>query len=834
MKKLSFFLVFLLLFTCNKDDDVSTESVSESVSENIVLITDDNSELKSTEEQLDAGTYVIQFTGELPDVVKGDIIIGDEGEGFLRKVTTVLVEGDVVSYKTEQATMEDVFINADISFNTDISETSKSGNNKSSNNNLITVNYKAEGVTLLDDGLTFDFSNTPITDNLKISKGSVSFNPNFYFDWSYSLGSLESFNFKTENTDLTIDCDLLLSESGSVSGSHKKTLVDYNKYITVFVSAIPVIISINTKLIAKLNQDLDAEFHVTSGFTNTNTLTLGATYKDNAWNSIYNLNSEFQSKPVVFGGSANLTSKLTIVPEVSVKFYGVIGPYFTPEMYLETNHAIAVPSLDWYANLIAGTNIGVGAKATILGKTLANYNKTYSSSETIMEAPSKIEIISGNEQIGTQGANLKDPIKVKVIDKAGFKVSNVPVYFNVTTGGGSVSETSIITDDEGFAEVTWVLGKDSENQEVSVNIKKPDGTTLGAPIVFKASSNAVFIELSGDLDFGNVALNTTVEKTLTITNSFDAPIEVNSIELPEAFTVDWISGTVQANSTQNIVISFTPTKLEDYNGVVTINNDVDEINNTINVSGVGVNAYTLAGDLNFGDVAVNSGVTRTLSITNNLQRVLNISLIDLPTGFFASWTGGDIGVNSTQEVIITFIPTEVKAYSGNAIVNSDSNQEDNNIGVSGNGVEYSIIGTWKVIEERGKPIVYNSEKIIFREDCPELISSKEFVSKKNIVFSSSTITYSENASYTSYHYYLLLNDCSYESFNTNTSTSTDENDSINECAYAGNRIIVDINGDELIAEDEGYFFEFVNSNIVKLSVSSAGVYDTDYYVLERL
>ena len=53
---------------------------------------------------------------------------------------------------------------------------------------------------------------------------------------------------------------------------------------------------------------------------------------------------------------------------------------------------------------------------------------------------------------------LSEPIVVRVYDAEGIGVEGVTVAFEVTGGGGSLSDSSDVTDPDGEASVRWTLG----------------------------------------------------------------------------------------------------------------------------------------------------------------------------------------------------------------------------------------------------------------------------------------------------------------------------------------------------------------------------------------
>jgi sugar lactone lactonase YvrE len=69
-----------------------------------------------------------------------------------------------------------------------------------------------------------------------------------------------------------------------------------------------------------------------------------------------------------------------------------------------------------------------------------------------------VEKMSGDNQVGETGRELPDPIVVRVYDEKGLGVEGATVAFEVAGGGGTLSESSVLTDSDGEASVRWTLG----------------------------------------------------------------------------------------------------------------------------------------------------------------------------------------------------------------------------------------------------------------------------------------------------------------------------------------------------------------------------------------
>ncbi len=495
MKKL-FALIFLLtVVSCSKDDSIDTSEKSPyhqnpEVAENVIVILDDNSNLLSSETDLFNGIYLIEFNNKAPNIKTNDIIVGDQDQGYLRKVISVNDNGNTLTLQTSQATLDDVFNNATIEFSTDISESSKMSNKKG---NTIQVNYLKNGITLKNDGLDYNFSNTVLYQEpnltFEITRGSARFDPDFSFKADYSIFSgLNFLDFKTQNASLNIDCDLALNITGGISlPEFSTTLADFDKNIYFLVAGVPVVVTVNTQLVAELNASVDANIINTYSWSNNYKLNTGVRYENDNWTGNFDVEPELLLNDIDFGGQVNIAQNLTITPRVSVKFYRVVGPYCEPKMTEDFVFNIN-SDLDWDSNLKVGLDIRTGADITIFGKTLIDFSRTDSFEETIWNAPQTLEIVSGNDQNGEQGKLLDEPLKVKIVDTSGNPIPVVPVYFAVTQGNGTLDNANVMTDENGFAEVFWTLGDNTDTQSVEATVKKADGSNIESIATFNANS----------------------------------------------------------------------------------------------------------------------------------------------------------------------------------------------------------------------------------------------------------------------------------------------------------------------------------------------------------
>jgi len=192
------------------------------------------------------------------------------------------------------------------------------------------------------------------------------------------------------------------------------------------------------------------------------------------------------------------------------------------------------------------------------------------------------------------------------------------------------------------------------------------------------------IGLSGNFSFGSATLQSNSTRTLTITNSGYAKLNVSGITLPSGFRGTW-SGVINSGASQNVTVTFNPSGAQIYSGNITVNSDATSGNGRIPVSGlVPTRQISVSGNLSYGSVLLQGSSTRTLTITNSGNSKLNVSRITLPSGFSGTWSGA-INPASSQDVVVKFLPPQVKTYTGNISVASDATSGSGVLAVSGSG-----------------------------------------------------------------------------------------------------------------------------------------------------
>jgi hypothetical protein len=186
--------------------------------------------------------------------------------------------------------------------------------------------------------------------------------------------------------------------------------------------------------------------------------------------------------------------------------------------------------------------------------------------------------------------------------------------------------------------------------------------------------------------FGNVATGSSATKTLTLTSSGTAPLNVSSIEISGgAYSVTGASLPLTLNPNQQVAlqVKFAPKAAGTSVGQVTIQSDAtNSPTATVSLNGAGASAAATtpaltisAASLNFGNVTVGSASTQTLRFSSTGTAAVTISSLTLTGGdYFVSGALFPLTINAGQSssLQVQFKPADAGVATGQIAVKSNS------------------------------------------------------------------------------------------------------------------------------------------------------------------
>jgi len=205
-------------------------------------------------------------------------------------------------------------------------------------------------------------------------------------------------------------------------------------------------------------------------------------------------------------------------------------------------------------------------------------------------APTPIIGVSGSLSFGnvTIGAIATATLTVANSGNATLTVSSIsyPLGFS-----GAFSGTIVAGASTNITVTFTPIAVQSYDGTVTVNSDASSGTsTISASGAGAAVPTAV-IGVSGSLAFGNVITGAIATATLTITNSGNSTLTVNSISYPTGFGGAF-SGAIAAGGSHAVTVTFAPMAVQSYGGTVTVNSDATGGASIISASGAGVAAIS--------------------------------------------------------------------------------------------------------------------------------------------------------------------------------------------------------------------------------------------------
>jgi hypothetical protein len=199
------------------------------------------------------------------------------------------------------------------------------------------------------------------------------------------------------------------------------------------------------------------------------------------------------------------------------------------------------------------------------------------------------------------------------------------------------------------------------------------------------------------LNSGNLALNNTLAKKVTVTNNqavvlnLSAPTVTGSTDFAAVSGGSCTSTLAPAKScTYNV--AFTPTGLGSRSAALWINDDASTTPQQVALTGNGVQpATTSVTGLSFSNQVIGTtSTTKTVNLTNSQMVVLNLSAPTI-TGEFAVAPGGScattLAARSSCSYLVAFTPTGAGTRLGSLSINDDASNSPQQVSLSGGGVQ---------------------------------------------------------------------------------------------------------------------------------------------------
>lgn len=222
--------------------------------------------------------------------------------------------------------------------------------------------------------------------------------------------------------------------------------------------------------------------------------------------------------------------------------------------------------------------------------------------------------------------------ELKIHNSSGYVLSVNKIY----CPDGFVAEPSsfdLESNKDTTVKVTFAPTDEDEyfgNIVIFSNARNPHLIVEVSGIGYKKSSNTAILNIEGNLDFGNVSIGKTKILTMTLVNSGNSNLTINSITYPTGFSGNWKGTLLGPNKKQDIIVEFAPTKLKYYTGSIIINSNFTDGTNTISVSGTGVAPLSINDfDNDAAFICAPNPASATLNLVNIPENYTQFEIIDI-------------------------------------------------------------------------------------------------------------------------------------------------------------------------------------------------------------
>lgn len=286
----------------------------------------------------------------------GDIIVGTDGGGFLRRLTAIDESDGLLTTETEFVSLAEAIasgtLDASVAFTQD--DFVKSGVPLAKSSEM-TIDLS--GITLYSkDGVT-----------VSISSGSLTITPTLTLKAVFSDNALTSLKALTEG-DVTLDLNLRVQATGQLDNEiswETDVIPPITKPFIFYIGPVPVVGTASLRIPFGIAGRLTGTAAVESGFDTTTHVKIGAQLEDGDWTNLSSFGDPtFNAHPIVvsFSSSAGVDVYAKICAGLNLYGCSDLTGYVQPYIAADANF---IPSPFTFV-LSAGINGGIGYELGIL------------------------------------------------------------------------------------------------------------------------------------------------------------------------------------------------------------------------------------------------------------------------------------------------------------------------------------------------------------------------------------------------------------------------------------------------------------------------------------
>ncbi|MFC1575533.1 hypothetical protein ACFL5A_02660 [Gemmatimonadota bacterium] len=388
-------------------------------------------------------------SGSFPEIQVGDVVVGIQDGGFLRKVTGIQSSGNQLVLTTSEAALEEIIKEGSFETQVQLSQASPVGGwQQDVNWGPTEVSFLAPGATAVPGRVSlsgFDLCEDLIQAacppglSLDIPSGNIVFDPNVDLGVEFGYLKIKEFHAIASGT-LRLDLDIQVQANSEFTASAERKLAQFRKPFVVSMVAGEV----RLKLFLGFAGSGGATGTITTGFTASNVTEVGARFEEGGWASVFENDSDFSPQNTVWSAGAGADVRVYLRPELEVVFYTVAGPRIGLEPYLRAQGVLDSPS--WQLQVLGGIDATLGFTIEILSHTIQDFSRTLSGPE--WQVFNGTGELTGDLQVsvGTSGEDLDPDGYLVVLDNTttkGIPTNGSTTFEDLPLGSHSVHLTDV-------------------------------------------------------------------------------------------------------------------------------------------------------------------------------------------------------------------------------------------------------------------------------------------------------------------------------------------------------------------------------------------------------
>jgi hypothetical protein len=323
-------------------------------------------------------TYVYEFTGTVPTVQTGDVLVDPTGTGRLLRVTSTELSGSQLTVTGEQARITDAVVQGSLEVTEPITVGTQGKTASAVDDRGWHTEYLAEGVRISDQQIDLedftiyegDIDNASV--RIQLDDGHFEIDNDFQFNLEISNSQISYAKAGMEGT-MGFDLDASASIGASMNRTFERTLATFVSTQVYYIHFFPVVVTYRLSFVAGSEVNLDASGTLSAGFDYSATTSAGVEYDNGQWDPYSEFGEIFNGHDIVWNQNTQAMLKCYVQPRLDVELYSVLGPYVYLDPYLEFDGDVSYPA--WEYELSASLDGYAAFEVDVLDNTLVDFSQ---------------------------------------------------------------------------------------------------------------------------------------------------------------------------------------------------------------------------------------------------------------------------------------------------------------------------------------------------------------------------------------------------------------------------------------------------------------------------